>query len=231
MIRGILLVFGALLALAGCYETYPTDAVEQRLELRVDADSLPADGATLVRVAASIPRDARRDARSVSFTANGGTFVDGGTGSVSLTAVDGIAETYLRAPRTPGSVRIRAQLGTIIRDTTIVFHAALPTRADVQPPGFVIKGSLASQVTITAHLRRAIGLPTPGTEVTFQAVREDNLQPIGRFGVALPSDANGLVTVPYSTGDTDYRGPVRIRVLTTTGRLLGETTINVIAPG
>lgn len=231
MTKSIFPAIGALLVCAGCYETYPTDAIEQRLELRVEADSLPADGATLVHVAASIPENARRDARTVSFTSNGGVFVDGGTATASVTAVDGIADTYLRAPRTPGAVRIRAQLGSVIRDTTIQFGTAHPTRADLEPSAFVTKATLASQITVTAQLHRPTGLPTPGIELSFQAVRTDNLQPIGRFGAVPLSDANGMVKVSYSAGDTSYRGPVLIRALTADGRVLGETSVEVVAPG
>jgi hypothetical protein len=219
----------AALGCAACYKDYPTDAVEQRLELRVEADSLPADGATLVHVVAAIPVNARPDSRTVSFTTNSSAFVDGGQATAAVTAIKGVADTYLRAPRTPGPIRIRAQLGTVIRDTTIQFHTAHPARADLQPSAFVTKGSLGSQITVTAHLRRGVGLTTPGVEIRFEALREDNKQPIGRFGVAPPSNSEATVTVTYSAGDTPYVGPVRIRALTLTGQVLGETTINVAA--
>lgn len=230
MIKTILWALGAALVCAACYENYPTDAVEQTLNLRFEADSLPADGATLVHVVATIPPDARSDSRTVSFTTSAGTFVDGGEAKVAITGIDGVADTYLRAPRTPGRARVRAQLGSVIRETTIEFDTAYATRADLEPSGFVTKGTLASQITITAYLRRGIGVTSPGVEIRFEALRADNQQPIGRLGVAAPSDTNGTVKVSYSAGDTTYEGPVRIRALAVNGRVLGETTITVVAP-
>lgn len=231
MIKSFLTVGVVAAACGACYKSFPTDADEQRLQLRIEADSLPADGATLVHVVATIPTSARKDARTVSFTANGGMFVDGGAATASIIAIGGVADTHLRAPRTPGDVRVRAQLGSVIRDTTLQFDPAFPTRADVQPSSFAVKGSIANQISIAAYLRRTIGMPTPGLEIRFQAVRNDNEESIGQFGAAPPSDTNGLVTVPFTPGDTPYRGPVRIRAVTPGGRILGEAIINVIAPG
>lgn len=231
MIKTILVLLTGALVLAACYERHPTDAAEQALQFRVEADSLPADGATLLLVAATIPRQARTDRRAVTFASTAGTFRDGGEAKATITAIDGTADTYLRAPRQPGRVRIRAEYGSVVRDTTVEFHVAQPDRAELQVSAFQVKASLESQITATAHLRRTVGQPTSGIQIRFETAREDNGQPLGRFNAVLPSDVNGTVTVTYSPGDTSYRGAVRISAVASEGRVLGETSIDVIAPG
>jgi hypothetical protein len=218
------------LSLAGCYEA-PTQPGEKLLRLEVRSDSTPADSATLVRVAAIIPNEARSDRRTVEFTTSLGTFVDGGQATLSLTAIDSVAETYLRAPRFPGTARIRAKLGSEVREAMVVFDTAYPQRASVQAAAFTLKAGLANETTISALLRRSIGQVTPGVEVRFVATREDNQLEIGRFGIPNLSDRNNVVMVRYSAGPTEYRGVVRIRVFNASdGQLLGETSLLVTSP-
>lgn len=220
---------GALF-LAGCYEA-PTRPGEKLLRLEVQADSTPADSATLVRVTAVIPEEARSDRRMVEFSTSLGTFVDGGQATLSLTAIDGVAETYLRAPRIPGTARIRAKLGSEVREETVVFDTAYPQRASVQPAAFTLKAGLANETTISAFLRRSIGQVTPGVEVRFVATRADNQMEIGRFGIASPSDRSSVAAVRYSAGQTDYGGVVHIRVFNVSdGRLLGDTSLLITSP-
>jgi hypothetical protein len=216
--------------LAACYKNSPTDAGQRLLRLVVLVDSAAADGATVIPVTAIIPANARDSSRTVTFTTSLGTFTDGGQATVSIVAIDSVAQTYLRAPRTVGSARIRAQLGSELREHVVVFDTAFPTRADLQPDSFALHAGLTHATNVTAFLRRPVGQVTPGVEVQFRALQADNGQELGRFGIPTASNADGAVTVRYSAGETTYNGAVRIQALGKGMVVLGETTIEIRSP-
>lgn len=216
--------------LAGCYKDTPTDSGQRLLRLVVPVDSAAADGATVIPIAAFIPANAGDSNRTVTFTTSLGTFTDGGQATVSIVAIDSVAQTYLRAPRTVGSARVRAQLGSELREHVVVFDTAFPTKADLQPDSFALHAGLNRVTTVTAILRRPVGQVTPGVEVQFRALRADNGQEVGRFGIPTPSNADGAVTVKYSAGETTYNGAVRIQALGKGMVVLGETLIEIRSP-
>jgi hypothetical protein len=220
----------ALAFLPACYEDPPMNPGEGILRLTVESDSAPADGATLLRVLALIPKEAASDRRTVVFSTSAGTFADGGQGTVAIIALDSVAETFLRAPRTSGPARVRAQLGTEIREVSVQFDTAYPARIDVEPKTFVLKAGVSNETTITASLRRNVGQVSPGVEIRFEAVRADNGEPIGQFGTVPASGVEGTITARYTAGETTYRGLVVIRASTRDGRVVGEGTLTLVNP-
>lgn len=224
----------AVLALAivcgACFEKGLADSDPPGLRLTATTDSTPADSATLVRLVAYVPADATPARRTVTFTTNLGTFVDGGLATAQIFAIDSVATTFLRAPRIPGTARVRAQLGDVVEEASVRFDTAQPQFAVVQPSAFTVAAGSANAVPVTAYLKRNVGLVTPGFPVRFEAVRADSSLSIGTLLASTPSDAAGSVSTRFTAGDSKYRGDVHIRVFTLGGRLLGQATVTVTDP-
>lgn len=218
--------------LTGCYEGNPNGPGESALTFVVAADSAPADGATSVRMVAKIPEGARGDQRKVTFTTSAGSLVGAQGNSVTVTAnMEGEAVTELRAPSEPGTARLRIAVGSIIREDSVRFIRAAPERIDVDPGKFAISAGAKNEISITAHLRRAVGRVTPGTRIYFHAFRAGTMDSIGQFSVPTLSDSNGQVSVRYTAGSTPYRGLVRIRAAVQNGAnplLAGYATVEII---
>lgn len=224
-----LAVFGVLAG--ACYDpdlSDPNPDVDG-LSLTVSADSAPADGETAVLVTVQVPGFARGDARKATLTATLGTLEGATSGSLSLVANgEGTATAELRAPTRPGMARIRATVAGVIREDSVRFTAALPTRIDVDAEKFSLKAGIGSETNVTATLRRSTGTVSSGTSVVFTATRGDNGQPIGIFSTAPPSGAGGSVKVRFSAGDTDYTGPVTITATHPETGVSGSTQLVIV---
>lgn len=225
-------LLAVLALLPGC-DDGTTDPNDPRvLSLSLSAASAPADGATLVHVTASVDPDTRGDRRSLTFTVSGATLTEGDGKSATVTAdEDGIARLSIRAPQEPGMARVRLSVQNIVRQDSVEFTRALPQRLDVEPEKFALSAGVKNELRVAAQLRRATGRVSPSTPVTFRAFQAGTSTEVGQFGVASPSDANGVATVRYTAGSTSYRGPVRI-VASAPGegaaQVIGETMIEVI---
>ena len=208
------LALAAVLAAAGaaCDGDGPTDPnAPGVLSLSLSRRQVPADGASVVEVTGTVDPDTRGDARKLTFTTGAGVFTDGGAKTVTVTANEqGVATVGLRAPTEAGVVRVRVNTGTVERVDSVYFTRAAPEQVLVEPEKFSVQTGIKNEIRVTAQLRRAPGVATPGTLVTFRAVREGTQEEVGQFGVATLSDANGVVTVRYTPGNSAAPGPVRI---------------------
>ncbi len=172
----------------------------------------PADGATLDELVAQVTTRSADSPAEVTFSASGGTLVAAtGTGStLTLGATSGGGATLqLRAPNAVGLVFVRASVGDVTLQDTVLFVRALPNRVDVEPNVFTVQVTPSATVTISAYLRRDIGVVTPGTPVAF-SISAPGGADAGVLGAPSPSDSQGVATVKYSPGVTSYRGPVTI---------------------
>jgi hypothetical protein len=122
----------AALALAGCDEladNLQPESVDPKEIVALSRDvagDVVADGAATVRLSASIPR--RTATRTIEFTTTLGTFVETGTRSVKVRALDdpsdddrAVASTLLRADTTAGTAYVRATISEQYDTLTIRF--------------------------------------------------------------------------------------------------------------
>jgi len=227
----LLAVAAGVLLTAACYDSDPADPTRdvRGLSLDVLADSAPADGATTVRLVVQVPSSARGDARTASFTTTLGTLLGADAGVLKATANGAdtvVAE--LRAPETSGWARIRSTVSGVILEDSVRFTPAWPTNIDVDPGKFALSTGFTNELNVKATLRRAVGKVTAGMMVTFTAVRADTGEPIGQHSVPAPSDATGVVTVRFSAGATDYRGPVVITATHAQSSVSGSAHVQIV---
>lgn len=210
IIKGFV-ILAAMLLMAACEGSGSNPNAPEVLALSVSAPSVPADGATVLQVSGVVDPDTRGDRRQLTFSVSGGVLTEGDGKTVTVAAdEDGTARVGLRAPADPGVARIRLTVGSITRQDSVLFTRAVPESITVEPERFAIAAGLQNEIRVTVQLRRVIGRVSPGTQVGFRAFRAGTNIEAGRFGVPSLSDANGVVTVRYTPGDTSYRGPVRI---------------------
>jgi hypothetical protein len=223
----------ALLAgLGACDGTRTTDPnAPGVLSFSLSEREAPADGASVVQVTAAVHRNTRGDARKLTFSTGSGSFLEGAEKTLTVTADEnGLARVGLRAPVQPGLVRVRVSAGTVERVDSVFFTRALPEQVLVDVEKFAVSAGIRNEVRVTALLRRGSGAVTPGTTVSFRAVREGTQEAVGQFGIPTLSDAGGQVTARYTPGNTPYRGRVMI-VATATGAggpVAGQAVIEVI---
>jgi hypothetical protein len=226
--------FGVVTAAAlvtGCYDPDPAgpDVDVDGLSLSLSAESAPADGETIVLVLVDVPSSARGEGRKITLTTSLGTLEGATSGTLALVAnAEGRATAELHAPTRTGIARIRSTVAGVIREDSVRFTAAPPTRIDVDAAKFTVAAGMRNETTVTATLRRVPGKITPGASVVFTAARGDTSEAIGFFSTAAPSDANGVVTVRFSAGDTSYRGPVIISAKHVESGLIGTTQLQIV---
>lgn len=216
---------------AGCYDPNPTDPTPDMagLSLDVQMEIAPADGETLVPVLVQVPNSARGDSRKVTLTTSLGSFEGSSTQPLTVVAnAEERAIADLRAPSRTGWARVRSTVAGVIREDSIQFVAAAPSRIDVDAGKFTLAAGLKNEIVVKATLRRFPGKVTPGAAVSFTATRADNGQAIGQFSTAAPSDANGEVSVRYSAGETPYRGVVIITATHEASKTAGTTRLQIV---
>ena len=206
------------------------------LRLRADpAIGASADGATQVRLIASMPAAAPTYNRSVTFTTTTGSFAQSsGTGNVTSATVDstGTALVLLTAPRDSGLAVIAAFDGSNVAEDTVQFNRALPDTVEVDIDRFALKATPTDVATITLTLRRNTGKTSPGTPVTLRALAADGTD-LGLFGGISGSDTSGQIVVRYTASETNYRGTVTIVARAPKsggGTVTGSITAVVVAP-
>lgn len=230
-------VVASLLSLsvaAGCYDVL--DPTPGSGLLSFDAvDTATADGASLTPVTAVVDPTLPLSQRVVTMSTTAGTFAPGGTSTVTISPdSNGLATAYLQAPRDTADAYLSASADTTTgappHAKTITYFRAQADFIDVIPDYFHVTAGITNSLTITAHLRRNFGRPSPFLGVSFRAydLRHDSL---GLFTTALPSDSSGHVTVRWTSANAADTGRVTIRAWATNNTtVFGETVIEVVQP-
>jgi hypothetical protein len=129
-----------------------------------------ADGATRIRIVAAVAATLPSDARTITFTATGGTFAT--TDQKTATAPadsSNTAEVELVAPLDQGRVGITATVSNFSARVDVTFGRATPDVIFVtlDAPALMIMG--ANMATVEVSLLRDIGQVSNNTVVTFEA--------------------------------------------------------------
>lgn len=214
--------------LAGCYDPIESDDRATALQVRVTSDTAPADGASLVEVDLAGPEHS--SGASVTLSVSSGRLTGASQNTLTLhLSQQGTAAAQWQAPLSTGPATVSARVSDVpLRVDTVQFIRATPDTVEVEPQSPSVSATPASALTITVHLRRSIGIVTPGARASFGAVDTAGAA-IGRFLSSTPSDSSGTITARYAPGSTLYRGLVSITatVLTVTPPRLGRTLVEV----
>ncbi len=194
--------------------------------------SAPADGATVSTFSVSVPiaQNISSASRNVTFQTTAGTFLPDGTSIAVPLDTTGTAVVQLRSPSQIAISVVRATTSSFTAQTQISFTRAQPDSIEVKLGKFSVQPKLTDSVTINVQLRRGVGTVTAGAGLTFSAVDASG----GTIGLFQPqrtvADDKGQAVGVYSTGDTDYRGQVSIRVQADGTDVIGTAVLQVTAP-
>lgn|GEM_PF-6298004 len=187
------------------------------------ATSLPADGASELVLVVSISPDATR--RTIEITTSAGTLA-GGTGSDGTTRTvtadsTGRARATLKSGTAVATAIVTARVteaSQVGQTLEIRFERALPDRLVLELTKLTVEDRADDQLGATATLHREVGRVSEGTEVTFEATRDDTGAPFGLFtSSAATSDADGRAMVMFSPAASGYTGPATLTARTANG--------------
>lgn len=210
---------GVALSMTSCVNYDEPTGTVQALSLgalEVAQTPVAADGTARVRVAVSVEGNTSHMPQVVRFATTAGEFdrVGGGDSSVVQVFSDahGIAAAYLRAPSTPGTARITAQLDESIRQDSVKF-VAVP----LQPVMPGLTAFVATPQSAAADGATVITLdatvPDSATgdrrRVTFTTTAGTFIGSATPGSVAVDADVNGraiaLLRAPTDSGTTIVR--------------------------
>lgn len=162
----------------------------------------PADGASLLRVTASVAPGVAPSTRSVSFTTTLGSF---GNQANTTSDADGDrqAVALLTASPTPGTALVTAKLGSTVIRREVTFERALAESIEIGSAAPSVTSGFASSLLLTITLRRSTGKPTAGDTVSLSASA-------GLLSRPTRSSADGLITASFTPGELPA-GPVTIK--------------------
>lgn len=236
MKRLLFFVLMVLLA-AGCEYHNPDDYLsildyspDKVLNLFIGSGTIPADGASTVKVDARIPSNADKEKRSVKLTTSAGTWEKNNSVEITITAdAEGLASANLKSSLVPGTALIQGTIVEIVQEKKVKFEPAYPESLEVAPGCFALKASLLGSTTVTVHLKREVGIPSLETVVNFSAT-DDQGNDIGVFRSIKTSDANGTASAIFSVGTTQYQGMVTITASVDTpgGSVRGSALVPVV---
>jgi hypothetical protein len=187
----------------------------------LSAQTVPADGETTITLRAVAPPTSTAQLRQITFHSSAGTFVNGSTDSVVVTASgSGEAVAVLKAPSTPALAVVRARAGVTVLQDTIRFHPAPPQIQALTMSAREVPADGASTITLRAVLSatstsRTVRFGTSAGVLLAATARADTAisvpaDPAGVALVLLEADtALGVALVRASAGATTLVDTVR----------------------
>jgi hypothetical protein len=173
-------------------------------------DSIMADGASTMIFKAAINKNLPAAGQSVTLTADNGATFSNGNATVTVNADGtGNATAYLKTS-TIGPVHVVLSDGNVTRNLTVNFVVSLPDYMllNAQPS---LASGFGNSLPIKITLMKNIGKPSLG--FLFNCTAVDNIgNSIGVFSNQTASDMNGSATVNFTTGNSTYKGMVRITI-------------------
>jgi hypothetical protein len=219
--RRSLIGLGLLGVLAACEDRLngPTDVQTTHsttlsiASLSVDDSNPPSDGASLIRVSVALAGMSGLVATSVQLTTTAGQFQANGATAITLLADGtGSVTTFLRVPRDPGKVVIRAVAGAASKSIELTVRRALPQQLLLTALNLGIPAGAKNQLTITASAIRTPGFVSRGLLINF------SLQgtPSGGLGTGAldgpaATDSLGNATIHFSPGSASGPDSVWLR--------------------
>ncbi len=229
------LMAGVGLLVGGCSGYEPDDYDEANgigdLKLTVADSVLPADGASVSAVVASVPKDQAGRIGKLKFTVVLGALRELGTaGPGDLALSDsGFVRASLVAGTTEGTGRVQVETNGLVRSIPVRFARAWPDSILVVPASFSLKSGIDQSATVEVRLLRRVGTPTQGIRATMTAF-DSTGAPIGLFDAGSASDNTGKILVHFTGGATAYRGRMTLvaSVDTVGGQMTGSGRLDLV---
>jgi hypothetical protein len=168
------------------------------------AGGVQADDVSVLTLSDTIPPTAGVGPSQIVFAATAGVFPVDDTNFVTIpTGVGGGASVQLRAPRTPGGVRLSAGADGVVQSQLVRFGVAEPDALTLEPSAFTMLVSDTATVNYTLRVQ-LLRVKSPGlVSIGVPAVVSDtsNGRSVCTFGIVAPSDDSGIVRVTFSPGN------------------------------
>jgi hypothetical protein len=221
MTREPVLYLAAAATLAACAPI--ADPVRATAIRALEAPAtIVADNATLTQIVARLDPELDVGRRSVAFHTSAGSFE--GKPDLTVNADSTMtAIALLKSASDSGDAIVTATLGTTIVRTSVRFVPALPDALVLTADKVAVTAGATSVVAVTVQLRRTPGVPTVGRVVAFKLLPDR-----GTLSHALPSDANGRVSVTYVPSADAPAGEQRIVAETPGTRGFAADTLRLV---
>ena len=221
MYRSATVVFAALTACEGTIvEPNTTKAIET---FEVSSATAPADGATQVRLTATVAKDVALNARGITLATTLGSF--GAQASVAAEPDSSrVAIALLTAPTLPGKAFVTAKLASTIVRREVTFERAFAESVEIGSDAVSAAGGFSSRVALMVTLRRTTGRVTAGDSIALSSSAGVLTRPTR-------SNADGVITAAFIPGDIQP-GQVTIRATAfgAGGRTLTDSLIVRVLP-
>ena len=208
--RRHLLVIMALASVAACADSLngsigpAAPGTTQPLldSLKVSSANAPADGATLVTVAAHAVGPLSGPPGAVTMTTTAGVFVGTGTNTISLFPDDGGGvRTTLRVSKDPGPVFVRAYFASSTKSVELTLTRAFPQQLLLAATAVGVASGARNSLSVTATAARYPGWVSRGIPITFSLERIGSTNPVpGSLDGPVATDTLGNATIHYSPG-------------------------------
>ncbi|QKJ32821.1 hypothetical protein HQ865_24715 [Mucilaginibacter mali] len=185
-------------------------------------DNIMADGVSTMVLTAAVNKKLPVASQTVTFTADNGATFSNGNPSVTATAdAAGNAITYLKKT-VEGPVHVTMASGGATRSLTVNFTRAVPDNMLLTNNPAMTSG-FGNNLSINISLLKTIGKPATGYLFSYNATDSSgNL--LGIFSNGTASDANGAATVNFTTGNSPYKGIVKITIALQQYPAISQTT-------
>ncbi|QTE36494.1 hypothetical protein J3L18_25705 [Mucilaginibacter gossypii] len=171
-------------------------------------DNVMADGVSTMVLTAAVNKKLPLSAQTVTFTAdNSATYSNGNPTATATADAAGNATVYLKKS-VEGPVHVTMASGSVTRSLTVNFTRSVPDNMLLSNNPSVSSG-FGNNLAISISLQKNIGKPAAGYQFVYSATDSGGNQ-IGVFSNGTASDANGAATVNFTTGNSAYKGIVKI---------------------
>jgi len=205
-----------IVCMSACHKTVDAPAAGEIMTLQLYKDgkpasnvSTPGDNYTYATVVAVLDSTIVDTTNAVSFTTDAGTFSNG-TASVSAKIdLHGKAYAYLKSASIL-TAHVQATVGSNnVQNIDVPFSTSWPDKLLINLPA-TASDTFTNRITITATLKKNMGMPSAGFELGFYAT-DTSGKPKGSFNNITLSDSDGNVSVQYWLQDSMYKNFITIK--------------------
>lgn len=176
-------------------------------------NEVTADGSSTITIKAFLHPDGDESLRTINFKVDKGVFVESGTNELTKAAeinpADSVeAEVVLRAPSSPGTITVSAQVvlkdlkDRYIKTTTIQANESVVSTLDLTSSSISVVNNFGSEVTITGSLKNSAGANASSgvTVIMYDTDASNNLLSGNFRNQVYTSGGDSKVSVLYSPG-------------------------------
>lgn len=206
------------------------------IQIGTSSSTAPADGASKTAVFADVGDSVQGEDRTVTFTTNLSTFVQGGgtEATATPTGTGGRATVDLLSPKILGTARVTAAVKGFADETTIVFRAAGPDAATMTltPAALEQESGDSSRIEVTLERLPGRGFVTGGQAMIYTAVEKGTTTELAlvfseQTLTIAEDDAKTKATAKVSLGTETFEGVATIQARVEGSSVVAEQDLEI----